>query len=195
VFFVVYIWAIMLPVMINSPLQCSVEQTCWTYIKFILWCHFVNSNTYVHFYFSHTHLCKPHHPLICLLLIHKLSLMNCLEIPLPQYINQITQPSNLTPFKIVSHDFPQPSGTKFVRIWKSYINQTDLRKACYSKECFKCGENKWSHCLPQSLTNTFISLHDFILFSDLYLKTKTIKIDRSNTQRVNYNVRMQNNAV
>ena len=106
--FVVYVWAIMLPVMINSPPQCSVEWTCWTYIKFILWYHFVNSNIYVHFNFSRTHWCKPHRPLRCLLLIHKLSLMNSLEIPLPQYINQISQTSNLTPFKIVSHDFPQP---------------------------------------------------------------------------------------
>jgi hypothetical protein len=148
----------------------------------------VNSNIYVHFHFSHIYWCKPHHPLRCLLLIHKLSFMNCLEITLPQYINQTTQTSNLTPFKIVSHDFPQPSGTKFVRLWKSYINQTDLRKACYSKLCSKSRENKWSHCLPQSLTNILISLHDFILFPDLYLKTKIIKMDWSNTQRVNYNV-------
>lgn len=129
----------MLLIMINSQLQCSVEQTCWTYIKVILWCNFVNSNIYVHFHFSHIYWCKPHHPLRCLLLIHKLSLMNCLEITLPQYINEITQTSNLTPFKIVSHYFPQPSATKFVRLWKSYINQTDLRKACYSKLCPKSG--------------------------------------------------------
>jgi hypothetical protein len=148
----------------------------------------VNSNIYVHFHFSHTHWCKPHYPLRCLLLIHRLSLMNCLEIPLPQYINQITQTSNLTPFKIVSHDFPQTSGTKFVRLWKSYINQRDLRKACYNKLCSKSVENKWSHCLPHSRTNTFISLHDFILFPDLYLKTKTIQMDWSNNQTVNYNV-------
>ena len=96
--------------------------------------------------------------------------------------------SNLTPFKIDSPDFPQPSGNKSVRLWKSDINQTDLSTACYSKLCSKSGESKWSHCLPQFLNNPFISLHDFILFPDLYLKTKTIKMDWSNIQRVNYNV-------
>jgi hypothetical protein len=87
--------------------------------------------------------------------------------------------------------FPWLSSDKWYQICealKNYINQTDLRKACYNKLCSKSGENKWSHCLPQSLTNTFISLHDFILFPGLYLKTKTIQMDWSNTQTVNYNV-------
>lgn len=149
----------------------------------------MHSNIYVHFHFSHTHGRKPHHPLRCLLLTHKPSLMNYLEIPLAEYVNWITHNSNLTLFKIVFPDWPQLSGTKFVRLWKSDINQKDLGKAHYNKWCPMSGENKWSHCLPRSLNKTFISLHNCILFPHLYLKTEMIEMSRSNTQGMKYNVR------